>query len=287
MNDFDAFDVASHVLMLLSALGCIFNLIATFLLKHHRNVLGKMMIFLSISDLICIIAILDGWKYSLFLMVFPTYIMWVSWTGSVLWVCCFAHALLTSVKFGEECLTNALFQKYAYISIIVSILIASPIAIFDSSFCYTPLAVIGIASIIYCTTCYITVFQILRQGQGKAHLELLLYPLILMICELAMVMIHVYMIFHLNKDVPQHFYQIGELLFVSRGVWNSLAYGLSSKIRSGFKTLCRRRDSLKDQKLLEYTNMNDSQSMNLSGLRPPNFVLKYNSILSRESLNNR
>ena len=286
--------VIYYVLIILSALGCIFNLIATFLLKLHGNVLGKMTIFLSINDLIFIIALILGIfgkrEDIPFLVVFSSLTMWASWTGSIFWVCCFGHALYTSVKSGEQCLTNSLFSKYVCSSFIVSVvsMVTEYLSVYELILSLSIFAGTITTSIVYCSACYITVFKILRQNQEKVPLELLLYPLILIICEIAILLYAIMSTFIVEHDKSMLVTNIGVLIFLSRGIWNSLAYGLSSKIRSGFKALCK---PPKNKKLLEsqfsiitYSDTSyNSRSRGVTSLEAPGFVLVYGSLTNQDS----
>ena len=288
-------EITSNVLIILSILGCSFNLFATFLFKHHKHVLGKMTIFFSINDLI--LMVLFGPSYLCWLGYFPYkyFIMRFTWIGSMLWACCLAHALYTSVKFGEESLTNSLLKKYACSSLILSAVFASLIQIFPidakTYFWSTKLfAVVIITCFLCCAVCYIAALKILRHHQGKIHLELLLYPLILLICELPLLTITVNSSLTGNLQLSGLFYDMAKLFFLSRGILNSFAYGLSSKIRAGFKALCRRGNKEQETRLLEsqfslitHTDFSGSQIRRVTTLKDPNFILKYSSLDSRES----
>ena len=250
---------ASTVLITLSIMGCIFNLIATFLLKHHKHVLGKMIIFFSINDFI--LMALFGPSYLCWLGDFPfsIFIIRFTWIGSMLWACCFAHALYASAKFGEECLTNSLLKKYIFNSLVLSAVVGSLTEIFPSdpmtyNWPANLFAIALISCFICCTVCYITALKILRQHQGKIHLELLLYPLIFIICELPFLIISAHEFLQdesQSSEASGFFYDMAKLFFLSRGILNSFAYGLSSKIRSGFKMLCRRKNREQKQRLTE------------------------------------
>ena len=152
--------------------------------------------------------------------------------------------------------------------------------------------IIVIPSIFYCTACYIIAFKRLRQGQGKDHLELLLYPLILIICEFGILLLAFESIFKMKDQTSILVDDIGVLCFLSRGIWNSLAYGLSSKIRSGFNTLCKQRGRPQEKKLLEseFSIITDSdmscnnQSSRVTSIKAPGFVLISSSLNSQETL---
>mgnify|MGYP000852554403 FL=1 len=237
-----------QIIGLLSALGCLFNLLITLILKLHRNVLGKMMIFLSLNDLFYTITLgapglgLDG--DSLFVHT----VNGLSWAGSVSWVCCFAHALYTSVKFNGDCVDNSLLKKYIITTTVLSIVTGCVFAInvilrpgVDLTvLVFTYLGTMAILSILFCGFCYVSVLNKLRRYEEQLHLELLLYPLFLILCEFPSVLIQVYVTLFDTK-LPETLFGISILFLISRGIWDSLAYGLSSKIRDGIKTLCRKK----------------------------------------------
>ena len=278
-------DVAFYVLGTLSMLGCIFNILITLLLKFHHIILGKMMLCLSTSDIFIIITLsalyLQLWQ----VIQFYDIIFFLAWTGSVSWICCFAHALHTSVKSGEECLNNSLLKKYICIALTISAMAGSLFAIFlitgSNPTFYKVLLFIMVmmvlTSIIYCAICYFSVFKKLQKYQGNVHLELFLYPLIMIICEFPL-MIYI-LTFILKVDgLADFFYHFGILCLSSRGIWNSLAYGLSSKIRIGFKTLCKGKLREKNKDKLPEAYPSDlvysDMPLDKGSFDAPNFVLK-------------
>lgn len=280
------FDLAFLIFGILSGLGCIFNIIITFLLKLHKNVLGKMMIFISAGDAIFTLSLaapyIGIWGSSSFIIILSG----ATWASSIFWICCFAHALYISVKFGEERINNSLLKKYICISITASVIAGGLFAIFIltgssssyRSFYRTFMSVVTNSSILYCVVCYISVFKKLRDYGTTVHFELLVYPLLLIICEFPIAALPIYVSLS-NQSTPATLLNIGFLCFMSRGIWNSLAYGLSSKIRHGVKSLCRMRaqGGTKETLLPSYKsghkNHHGRDDRGMSNYEP-NFVLR-------------
>mgnify|MGYP000844083298 FL=1 len=281
------FDAALVIAELLSVSGCIFNIIITLLLGLQRNVLGKMMIFLSVNDLFFHIGLRLAAEMGI-LSPFSDILLGFSWAGSVSWISCFAHALYVSVKFGEELLNNSLLKKHITSSLTVSTLGGGVFAIFplmgyspEFSFLdYSFMALLAILSTIFCGFCYISVLKQLWRYEAKIHLELLLYPLFLIICEFPFVIIQLYSILSAHL-APSTLRDTAFLCLMSRGLWNSLAYGLSSKIRNGFKTLCRKNRRERQQELLEKGHSSSGHmehrksDTSVSSIETPSFVLRF------------
>ena len=286
-NMISKFTIILLVLGTLSALGCIFNIIITFLLKLHRNVLGKMILFLAVNDILFTTSLVGpSLGFESLILVFNI-IFGFSWAGSVAWVCCFAHALYASVNFGEDYLNSSLMKKYLIRSLTISILSGILLAIFVApkhefdapTVVFAFLGVLALGSTLYCGFCYVSVLKKLRKYGMKVHLELLLYPLILIVCDFPTVLLQFYFIF-ISKNFSTASFEISVVCLMSRGIWNSLAYGLSSKIRDGFKSLCRRKPPEgHEEKLLKIPLSNTAQmdptgdSSSRNTLNPPNFVL--------------
>ena len=267
--------VALHVMGAISALGCIFNIITTFLLKLHLNVLGKMVIFLSIADTIFTISFIIEIQSFIVEIIFS-----MSWTASVTMLGCFAHTLYRTVKSDEEAPSNVLLKKYIITCFVISALIG--VLCIDPSldtFVYSSLGTLALAAIVYSIFCYIFVLKKLLEIKREIHLELLVYPLFLIICEFPFIVVQFHVIF--KGQLPSaEFKEVSMLLLVSRGLLNSLAYGLSARVRLGFKTLCKsKRDS--NQRDSYFTSLIENQTRTTLSLKTPNYILHNSSVLSR------
>ena len=242
----DKFTIAMLSLAAISTLGCIFNIIMTLALKLHYNALGKMVVILSLYDAIFTISFaLVG-----YFDVPPLFLLGVfifSWTESIVWVTCFAHALYVSIRYDLDHLNNSLLKKYAIVSTTIGILIV--IFEFTRFVLYSggSPAILALFSIVYCTICYGFVMRKLREYDDRIHLELLLYPLILIICDFPLVLQLTALMFS-SEIFPLYIFKVSSACLLARGILNAFAYGLSSKIRQGFKMLCLKKSS---NKLLE------------------------------------
>ena len=118
----------------------------------------------------------------------------------------------------------------------------------------------------------------MRHNGMRVHLELLLYPIILILCEALWL---VYLIGDLiDYNFPKLFGLVAILLLLSRGFWNSLAYGLSRKVRKLFVNCCKpkSRSNELDQNLITLRNFSEAHDDDLksstnSSHTPPKFVL--------------
>mgnify|MGYP000927402364 FL=1 len=269
--------IALVVIGIISALGCIFNIITTFLLKLHLNVLGKMIIFLSIADIIFTISFIIEIQSSIVEIIFS-----MSWTASVTMLGCFAHTLYRTVKSDEEAPSNVLLKKYIITCFVISALIG--VLCIDPSldtFVYSSLGTLALAAIVYSIFCYIFVLKKLLEIKREIHLELLVYPLFLIICEFPFIVVQFHVIF--KGQLPSaEFKEVSMLLLVSRGLLNSLAYGLSARVRLGFKSLCKSKTA-SNQRESYFTSFTDRFSMAFSvkTLKTPNYVLYDSTLLSQ------
>lgn len=277
------FSLILSILGSLSLLGCLFNITITFLLKLHRNVLGKMMICLSVTDFIYTMAIgCPIWRD----LPAANIIFNFAWAGSVIWGCSFADTLYNSAKFGEELLDDSLLKKYFVMSVIFSAiggLLQAPIFnSFIPSISFWFNGIIAIISIIYCSYCYIIALKKIREYKMDVSLELLSYPLILIICEIPFVILQFYNIF--CSPVPKELGEIAMIVLASRGICNSLAYGLSSRIKQGIKLRCGKVSQKERHETLLASYVSEStqyEIISYGSLKPPNFVLKFSSVISQ------
>ena len=283
-STYSTFTVALLTIATLSILGCLFNIIVTLLLKLHHNVLGRMMICLSANDALFTLcfAYTHVTPPSMFINGFTLSV----YAGSISWITCFAHALHHSVKHGEDYLNNAVLKKYIISSITVPVIVGSFIAIhiqakLGNTFLILPLfstTVLPMASMIYCGFCYVFVLKVFRRYEIKTHSELLFYPILLIICELPFVIAQLHVLFT-NDLSPKSYDEVVGLVLVSRGFCNSLAYGLSSKLKQGFKTLCKRSSrGTPKEKLLESVIASSTYNYAINGndasSKPPNYILR-------------
>lgn len=219
----------------LSILGCLFNLGATLYLKLHQNVLGKMVINLSINDFLFTLSFtIMFFNSDPLLSKIAGVIFAITWSGSTAWVCCFAHALYISLGAGEYTLEKYLFKRYSIFTILMSIAVCVGMSIFNftsegveeatTMFLICGLVILSI-SFLFCAVCYIMVLKKLRENGMQTHLELLLYPFFLIICETPLVFLEIRLM--KNYELSATLITFTVICFLSRGFFNALAYGLS------------------------------------------------------------
>lgn len=258
-----------------SLIGCLFNLTATLLLKVHRHTLGKMVILLSIMDSIYnVVGIAQTFKVSSSnICQVQSFFVAFGYCGSLAWTCCFAHSLYVTLK--QENIEQY-FKKYNLVSFFAAIglgLLAITIrfqdldeethtcwpkraeGLFDWAFIImilTPTAV----SVVYCTVCYSSVISKIREFGGKVHRELLLYPLIMIICFTPFTALRMYIQITQSNYGPFWLELASISLANSQGLLNAFAYGLSGTLKGGCKAICRKRSNSMDQPLYEENSLN-------------------------------
>ena len=123
-----------YTVLSLSTAGCMFNIIVTIYLKLNTYSLGKMIINLCIHDLFfawSFTMITASWIENKIILETLGVISIVSWSGSVGWVCCFAHALYLSVVNQEQESLNLVYKKYCIIIGLITIITGVATIIFD------------------------------------------------------------------------------------------------------------------------------------------------------------
>ena len=265
---------ASVVANVLSIVGCLFNIITTIYLKRADGTTSKMVIYLSIADLItCVVLIpmLGLNMSSNFLCQSLTLIMNFGHGSSFVLTCCFAHALHVVIKSGSENLI-----KYIKFYQIISITVGSVLGVLsiiaqmseivddmcslsnvESGFDWGNLTTAAIplaASVIYCVIVYILFIRQLREMGVRPNLVLLSYPAILIVCYLP------YLIYTYIPNLPFWFVFVGRILINSQGLFNSLAYGVSKEVVNEYRNRCYRKsedEQQNDHKLSSEVNRDE------------------------------
>ena len=247
----------------LSIFGSVFNLITIFHVRTSTAILRKMIVSLCVMDLIfnilSMFSILSTENELLCSSL--GFLVLYGYNGSIVLTCCFAHCLNSTLKRSEaEANTGKLWKIYQILGF-VSPIILSGIATgtqyyrvqdnycwhypsdeaqidwqdFFLSFLPTTIAVL------YCMYCYLSVIRKLREMGMRVYLELLFYPLILIICSFPWNAYSLYSIFS-TQPPPFDLFVIANVMLSMQGFFNALAYGLSRTIISGYKRLfCERR----------------------------------------------
>lgn len=251
--------LANFIMDILSIVGCAFNLIITIILRASDYSLGKMVVQLCIMDLLYngISIIQFAPIYSEIICQMMSFGAFFGYAGSLACTCCFAHALYMSVKHRAD-IIDQYYKRYTYIGIIAGIiggLLSVAIqynGIEESTgLCWhysrdtdiyrisgmiiiLPVTV----SLLYCFTCYIPVMSKLKEINKRNNLELLLYPLILIVCYLPIMYKAVLLAFNAHVALSLGLNILFNVLFNAQGFLNAFAYGLSQRIITGLKAKC-------------------------------------------------
>lgn len=243
----------------LSILGCIFNLLMTKMIETYKTPNGKMVIFLSVMDLISssIIISLEFNIHSNFICQIQSFLMYFGFIGSLVWTCCFAHCLYKTVRTENIEIRSIYFRKYVIISSLLSLCVglvsvlielrgidpqtklcvvqtSSQNGSYKLGFIVTNVVPSTIA-IIYCTVCYLSVIKGLRKWGYNVHSEVLLYPFLLIVCCLPLTSLQIYIISGGSYANLFVWLLIGTSLYCAQGFANAFAYGFSPRIKQGIK----------------------------------------------------
>ena len=251
------------VASVLSAFGCTLSVIVTILLKRmHQNPLGKMVLHLSIVNLILAIQeiILEAINYeykcsdsfSCFLLKLLLSSRIFTNCGSLMWTCCFAHCLYTLGTEGSEDFLKAKYNTYFSISygatlitgiatyLLYSILVNYQelntfyvVDIFVSSF----LCIQTVITFIVSSNYYIKGFTFARHREIRISWILLLFPVILLACNLLhnVVVVGIQLF---SNAVSTSAWDFSLAVWVLQGCLTSLVYGLLGGVNEAIKEQC-------------------------------------------------
>lgn len=251
---------------ILSLVGCLFSLTTCLVLKTWKTSIGKMVAGLCLMDLITNCAMifeLEDIKNPGLCSV-QTFVICFGYAGSLSWTCCFAHSLYYSLRHGEQEVKDSLVKIYAWISTTAAVTVAMLSIIThyreidpnNMNICLhvhrpdmTDLGDIIVLilpasiSILICTFCYVAVIRKLKSMGTRMYIELLIYPLILLICLCPMTVMRIYTKFESTYKPSAGWYATSHVLFAAQGFFNAFAYGMSRKIILGYKNLCCKRNT--------------------------------------------
>lgn len=243
-------------LAILSIIGCILNIVVTALVrKMYNNPLGKMVIHLSIADISLAISAMvreltnysEDMKFS---TVFPRTLGSFGNSASMIWTCCFAHCLYSVGREGNEDFLHSLYKIYLKISYGVAFitgishLFTNYVLYYDVHDKVNWLMAVLISSqivvsLIVTLYYYISGLRLMHQRGNRLPWSLLIYPLILLVCNLPRNVFLQYTGY--IYDNPK--YQLTQATWVIQGFLNALVYGLTSGIREAVKEQCCQDDS--------------------------------------------
>lgn len=249
-----------------SMLGCFFNIFTAYYLKTVSHVLGKVVAILSLMDLIFSIAgpmaaiPLDSGFYCRIVSL----LVGLGLNGSLIWTCCFAFSFLQAIKQQDLDLLSHYFRKSMIVTVTFSIIqaIYATVAPFKenvskmcihqiraSNFDYDANLIVllpMLLSTLFCMVCYVIVYRKIKEASNQQNLNLLVYPLILIICSFPIVSLTIIKQLYGPTAVTDTLMIIANALWGLQGFFNALAYGLSSEvIRSYRMKCCRRAKSIK------------------------------------------
>lgn len=279
-NDVQSIFIIDAIISVFSLLGGIFNIFTAFYIGNIKNSLGKMVVCLSIADMISSLIVI--------LLAIPTtsevfcqmqaFWIYFGYAGSFFWTCCFAHALYTVIEKRQFEVVQSNLKIYIILSIVVasSIGTLSIITQFREinthfNYCmhvgvegkttWPQLFVVTIPSLIsvlYCIICYAVLTKKLKQMGAHITLELLLYPLVLIVCTGPATFIEVYMLINPGFTVSSGWIILNYSLYVSQGIVNAGVYGFSRTVMNGYRQNCcqKRNKETPEEVTLEVTSVN-------------------------------
>ena len=244
----------------ISILGCIFNLVLTCTLKNSQYTIVRMVVGLSLMDLLTNITILlqpipltsDA------LCQLESFIRYFSYGSSILWTCCFAHCLYRAITHDNFQINNHYLKCYFLFSTGGGLVSGAAALVFKMrqivegvNLCVHINAVgepdygnwmINIIpvfiSITYCSYCYWRVAKELRSMGSRLHLELVLYPAILIVCTASAISMQLYTQFTPVYSVPFAWDLLTNVLYNAQGALNAIVYGFSKRSALKCKERC-------------------------------------------------
>lgn len=255
-------NIANAISSSLSILGSLFNLVTTIILRKEWTTIGKMIVALSLADIL-------GAAMTIFLFIQnPSNltcqtISFFSTFGNIssfLWTCFFAHAMYVSMNHIEVRSLSKYWWRYVAISFILSAGLGIT-AVYTSfytvgvdpapEYCYHRslderfdwgnLIIIILPmglSALYCSFCYISVVGQIRKTGSNLFSEVVFFPLILIICNLPICIVGFLTEMKGSWAISFSFVMVANILWNIQGLFNAFAYGLSQKIIYGYKELC-------------------------------------------------
>ena len=244
----------------ISILGCIFNLVLTCTLKNSQYTIVRMVVGLSLMDLLTnvmvivqIIPISNN-----FLCQIESFLRYFSYGGSVLWTCCFAHCLYEAINRNNFQIPKGHLKNYFLFSIGGGLVTGIAALAFkmrqivekinlcvhlngvgQPNFGNWIINIIPVfMSIMYCSFCYWSVMKKLRNLGLRLHLELALYPGILIICTSSAIAMEVYTQLSPVYNVPFAWDLVTNILYNAQGALNAVVYGFSKRTTLKCKEVC-------------------------------------------------
>ena len=262
-----------HLAMLVSIpslIGCLLNILLMVLLKRYRDSLGKLILMIAIMDLIFTISVIYQ-EFRVATSSTECYVFFffqnTAFLGTAFSTCCFAHGLLTILRFRSFNSIDTIVWKYIMATLILSSLLG-----IISLFCTTLNLYQGekcwdfpeemnehemdffsfdlpcFLAAVYCVVYFIKSMRELRKTGGGVHWELTAYPIILSACILPRSLLDFYLMF--DPVSPTWWFYTAQIMWSAQGFLNALVYGLTLRIVNLCKKLCDKSPTQRTQSLV-------------------------------------
>lgn len=242
--------IATLTAKTLSILGCLMNFLTVILLKKIQNQFLKIILIVSSMDLIYatfalskdlfpinpqVCRVMDGFSR-------------IGFFGSIAWTCCFSHYLVSSLKKEEFDQRRQIMKRYISIATTISIVgalfvsLTSQYKLTQLGVCYRQtqigsynwenligIEIPSIITVVFCGYCYWEAYKKIRSITGTSHKELILYPLIIVICLLPFVTLCIRnQIF--SSDKPFVWTLVSNGMGFLQGFMNSIVFGTHRRV---------------------------------------------------------
>ena len=272
-DDFKLVYRLNLIIVGLSILGCIFNILLTSISKNYRSTLGKMVVQLSVMDIIWnVVSIFEAFPADSSCKILSFFEFFGN-IGALFCTCCFAHALYVSVTCADVGVLDRYYWRYTFIGVITGIIggaasilagyytldeesgICSPDE--DNPWAVTVLVAPVATALLYCIVSYCLVIKRLKEISERRNFELLCYPLILIICYFPAIFKVLLHIFHSKYELSLAWVVVINLLYNAQGFLNAFAYGLTQNIRVTLRATCCKQTEDSSQSLTSSAKYQD------------------------------
>ena len=259
-DDFSTIITTAMIVSIFSTIGSVLILVILAIMRKAAGPFAKLIAMISLSDLIFGIGnILEGFmKVSRedecrILFAFEN----LGFLSSVFWTNCFAHFVLRNLEDGPQDSINRYFKRYVVTSFSLSIILAAimfplqAVAIHEKTqTCWMDFATVDddwidiifmvlpcTISICYCSVVYVFIVRSIKKLGEGIHLEMVVYPSILILCLTPWIVASFYM--KITQSEPSDFFVLLTYIFWnSQGLLNAIAYGLSPRTRAYLRSFC-------------------------------------------------
>lgn len=253
---------------IVSILGCLSNIISTLYLKFYTNIVGKMVLNLALADLLLnmISIFLSSVPFNTAdVCIYVGALERFAYGSSIVWTCCFAYVLRESFEAQNFDLVGQKYKTFILISYAFGLMIGAASVLTgyyhhrnDNDKCghffYGVISTIGVLGVpvllatLYSLRSYYVVIRKLREYGRTSHWELLLYPMILVLCYVPYTMLSLMKGFVHSLRIPFEVFLVVDIFYNSQGVWNALVYGFGRKCCTSMKnSLCNKKKQVQEE----------------------------------------